>query len=94
MSRKSHGLPLGALLLLGACSGQGTDRFDVSGTVTFNGQPVPAGQVVFSPDLSKGNDGPQGYAEIHGGRYDTRAMRASRTAAEARISLIASASVR
>lgn len=46
-------------------------RHDVSGKVTFKGQPVPRGQVIFSPDLAKGNDGPQGYAEIEDGFYDT-----------------------
>jgi hypothetical protein len=48
-----------------------SSRHDVSGKVTFQGQPVPRGQVIFSPDLAKGNDGPQGYAEIVDGFYDT-----------------------
>jgi hypothetical protein len=69
--RESKTLLLALLFLLSGCSNEAPDRFDVSGAVTFNGQPVPAGQVVFSPDLSKGNDGPQGYADIKDGRYDT-----------------------
>jgi hypothetical protein len=72
MMRESQALLLGILFLLSGCSDQAPERFDGSGTVTFKGQLVPAGQVVFSPDLSKGNDGPQGYADIKGGRYDTR----------------------
>jgi hypothetical protein len=48
------------------------NRHDVSGRVTFQGQPVPRGQVIFYPDLAKGNNGPQGYAEIVDGHYDTR----------------------
>ena len=43
----------------------------VSGTVTFDGQPVPAGFVVFDPDVSAGNDGTQGFAKIEDGRFDT-----------------------
>lgn len=46
--------------------------FDVQGTVTFKGQPVPAGRVYFNPDFSKGNDGPQGFADIKDGQFDTR----------------------
>src|SRR5262245_61617965 len=46
-------------------------RFDLCGTVTYKGKPVPAGLVVINPDLSQGNDGPQGMAEIKDGKYDT-----------------------
>jgi hypothetical protein len=49
----------------------GSDRHDVSGTVSFNGQPVPAGRIFFTPDASQGNKGNQGYADIKDGRYDT-----------------------
>jgi hypothetical protein len=47
---------------------------DVWGTVTFKGQPVPAGVIAINPDFTKGNDGPQGMAEIKNGRYDTRSL--------------------
>lgn len=50
---------------------EGPDRFDVSGTVTFNGAPVPAGTVLFQPDTSRGNDGPQGVATIFDGKFNT-----------------------
>jgi hypothetical protein len=33
---------------------------------------VPAGEIYFDPDVSKGNDGPQGFARIKDGQYDTR----------------------
>jgi hypothetical protein len=62
-----------ALAALSACSGQ-PSRYDVSGTVTFKGQPVRAGLIVINPDLTKGNDGPQGFAEIRDGRFDTRTL--------------------
>ena len=74
MTRRLPGVVVGALLLsLGACS-RPSSRFDVWGTVTFQGRPVPAGLIVINPDLSKGNDGPQGLAEIRDGRYDTRRL--------------------
>ena len=65
---------LAVLLFLSGCSGQSSNRYDLSGTVTFKGKPVPTGLVVINPDLSKGNDGPQGVAEIHDGKFDTRLL--------------------
>lgn len=53
------------------CGGDSTHR--VSGTVTFKGQPVPAGKIYFMPDGLKGNSGPTGYATIRDGKYDTSA---------------------
>ena len=53
------------------CGGDGVARYDVHGTVIYNGQPLPAGTIVFEPDSSKGNKGPQGFAEIRNGEYDT-----------------------
>jgi hypothetical protein len=44
----------------------------VSGKVTFQGKAVPAGRIYFNPDFTKGNDGPQGFAEIRAGAFDTR----------------------
>lgn len=44
-------------------------RFDVQGTVTFDGKPVPAGTIMLTP--SPGNTGPGGYAEIRDGKFDT-----------------------
>jgi hypothetical protein len=40
--------------------------------VTFNGRPVPIGELYFDPDPRKGLDGPQGFARIVDGRFDTR----------------------
>lgn len=55
------------------CGGRndGPSRYRVSGAVTFDGKPIPAGVIVFSPDLAKKNDGPQGMAEIRDGKFDT-----------------------
>ncbi len=66
----SCGLGLG--LSIAGCKDDGPPRFDVSGTITFDNQPIAAGVIFFDPDVSKGNDGPQGFAHIKDGRYDTR----------------------
>lgn len=57
-------------LMLG-CGNDGTQH--LSGTVTFQGKPVPAGKIYFLPDSSKNNTGPSGWADIKDGRYDTSA---------------------
>jgi hypothetical protein len=61
------------LLILAACigCGSGKERYRVSGKVTYAGQPVPVGRILFEPDRAKGNSGPQGFATIAKGEYDT-----------------------
>jgi hypothetical protein len=49
----------------------GTPGNRVSGTVTFDGRPVPAGKVYFKPDAEAGGAGATGFADIVAGRYDT-----------------------
>ncbi len=61
---------LGMVVLFG-CGTDGLQRFDVAGEVTFDGQPVPAGEITFEPDHTQGNEGPQGFALIRNGRYNT-----------------------
>jgi hypothetical protein len=39
--------------------------------VTYDGKPLPAGVIYFDPDVTKHNDGPQGYALIKDGVYST-----------------------
>jgi hypothetical protein len=71
------GLLVVLIFALAGCSGeQGPKRYRVSGTITFDGKPVPHGAVLFSPDTAKGNTGPQGIAEIKDGKYDTAGSRA------------------
>ena len=67
------GLPLvaSALLVVEGCGGSKVERHNLSGRVTFRGQPVPVGLIVFEPDATRGNRGPQGYAQIFDGRYET-----------------------
>lgn len=62
----------GAVTWLGCGGADGPTRYELSGSVTFDGNPVPAGQIVFEPDSASGNSGVQGYAEIRDGKYDTR----------------------
>ena len=50
----------------------GPARYDLTGTITYAGKPVPAGYILFAPDKSKGNDGPGADAEIKDGVYHTR----------------------
>lgn len=64
---------VGTLLLLGGLVGCSNDNLShISGKVTFNGQPVPAGKVYILPDGAKGNSGPTGFADIKDGQYDTK----------------------
>ena len=58
--------------IAGCGRGDGLERYHVSGTVTYQGAPVPSGLVTFSPDSSQGNRGPQGVAKIRDGKFDTR----------------------
>ncbi|MCS6866041.1 MAG: hypothetical protein RMJ56_17180 [Gemmataceae bacterium] len=44
----------------------------VQGKVTLNGVPVPMGMVIFQPNSTKGNRGPQSHANIRNGIFDTR----------------------
>ena len=63
---------LAALLVLGGCGRKaGPSRFDLSGTVTYDGKPVPSGYIVFAPDLAAGNQGPGTQANIRDGQYQT-----------------------
>jgi hypothetical protein len=70
--RCSWGLLAAAAIVLPAGCG-GPARYDVSGKVTYDGRPLAAGVIFFDPDVTKKNDGPQGYAIIKNGTYNTSA---------------------
>jgi hypothetical protein len=55
------------------CGGtpSGPPRYRVSGKVTFNGRPVAAGSISFTPDASQNNRGPGSFAPIRDGAYGT-----------------------
>ena len=57
--------------VVAGCSDSGPKRSRLSGTVKYDGQPIPYGDILFTPDASKKNDGPQGFATIRDGRYET-----------------------
>ncbi len=58
----------GALLLAAGCGRSGPRRYDVSGNVTFRGEPVSSGTISFDP-IEPGMGG--GFAFIVDGAYDT-----------------------
>ena len=58
--------------LVAGCGG-GEGRLALSGAAKYDGQPIPFGEVLFTPDAAKKNAGPQGIAPIRDGRYDTAA---------------------
>jgi hypothetical protein len=60
------------LLAVVGCSFQdGPRRYQLSGKVTFAGQPLPAGSIMLEPDTAKGNTGPGGTAVVRNGAYMT-----------------------
>jgi prepilin-type N-terminal cleavage/methylation domain-containing protein len=54
----------------------GQRRYRVRGTVVCDGRPIPAGEILFTPDGARGHRGPQGLATIRDGRFDTAGTRA------------------
>ena len=57
----------------GCSSGRGElPRHDIQGQVTHGNQPVPVGQIIFTPDAQAGNSGPASVATIQNGRYQTQ----------------------
>ena len=68
-------LALVTALLVG-CGKRGSDAlYEISGSVTFAGQPVPAGRIVFEPDEAQGAAGMVSIADIENGIYRTRPRR-------------------
>jgi hypothetical protein len=63
-------------MVAGCSSDSGPKRYRISGEITFDGKPVPHGEILFTPDSGRGNSGPQGVAIINDGLYDTVGTRA------------------
>ena len=57
--------------MIGCGDGGDPNLCELKGTVTYQGKPLPAGSITFEPDAAGGNRGPQGFAGISNGRYDT-----------------------
>jgi len=68
------GLLVAGLLAVSSigCGPAAPEGNNVSGTVSFKGNPLPAGSILFSPDSSKGNSGPAVSLPIVDGQYDTK----------------------
>ncbi|NMC19923.1 MAG: hypothetical protein GYA33_05820 [Thermogutta sp.] len=65
---------LGILLVLSQGCGKNDPRNNaIFGTITYRGEPVPAGSITFIPDASQGNSGPAVTISFENGRYDSRA---------------------
>lgn len=69
-------LVLGTILaplagLIGCGSAQRDSRYDLSGKITYGGEPIPRGYLLFAPDTEKGNSGPGSSASIIDGHYQT-----------------------
>ncbi|HWL10430.1 MAG TPA: hypothetical protein VNQ76_18645 [Planctomicrobium sp.] len=47
-------------------------RIYVNGKITLDGKPIPAGEILFEPDNTKGNRGPAGVADIKNGEFICR----------------------
>lgn len=59
------------LALFVGCGNGGVERHNISGTATFDGQPIVYGQVEFISKHGQGVDAPSGTAGIRDGKYDT-----------------------
>lgn len=61
------------LFFLSGCGGvePNPKRHNISGKVELDGAPVAAGRIYFSPNVKENNSGPQGFAPINQGKYDT-----------------------
>lgn len=66
---------VGAAVMTAGCGGDKLGRHAVSGTITFQGKPVPKGFVRFIPDSSKGTRGPGGGASIKNGKFQAPAKK-------------------
>jgi hypothetical protein len=72
LTRCGYPLALGVVLLLG-CKRTADEPYEVSGTVSHQGAPVPMGTVFFDPDSELGGSGSQGFAIIRDGKFNTAA---------------------
>jgi len=57
------------VIMPSGCYQAGPTFYQVSGKVTHNGQPVPMGEVIFTPNSAEGNSGPSVVCSIVDGEY-------------------------
>jgi len=72
MSRHCARICLVAAVALGAVLGcsRGGPPYPLSGSVTYDGKPLPVGEIVFMPDPDRGNEGPGVLCFVRDGRYE------------------------
>ncbi|MEW4562418.1 hypothetical protein AB1K70_07825 [Bremerella sp. JC770] len=62
----------GLAMNVGCGTGQsGPPRFQVSGSATYDGKPIPQGEILFVPNAAEGNRGTATLVEIQDGQYAT-----------------------
>jgi len=61
----------GTVCFSGCGNATPTPKYEVTGTVTYLGEPVPSGLVKFEPDTESGGVGPGAYAPIKNGTFQT-----------------------
>ena len=66
-------LMIAGVLWSAGCGEEGPPRYNLSGKVTYGGQPVPAGSVTLIPDGAQGNKGAAASIQIRNGTYDSQA---------------------
>jgi hypothetical protein len=66
----SRALPAALVILLAGCSG-GVPLHPLSGTVTCDGKPIPAGVISLEPDPTRGGRGPATVVQIKDGQFAT-----------------------
>ncbi len=75
MSRSRNWLPVVLLVVVGTTLGCGarndSGTYPVSGTITYQGQPVPLGSITLVPDSSQGNRGAAVSMKIVDGKFDS-----------------------
>jgi len=59
------------LLTVTGCAEKGPKMYPISGAVSFDGQPVVDGIIIFTPDSNKGNAGRQSSVVIKNGKYQS-----------------------
>jgi hypothetical protein len=75
MNRVASSLVLAAILLAGGCS-RGPAQSKVTGNVTYQGQPVAQGEIIFADD--RGGVAPA-FATIADGRYELQTVAGKKT---------------
>ena len=72
MSRAVTASVLAAAAVIGAAAGcwGGGPPYPLTGTVTYDGRPLPVGQIMFMPDANRANHGPGVVALVKDGRYE------------------------